>query len=231
MVGADDPDFNATPQSAAAAFKEVFDYGRDLLKDRRAHPGDDLISLVAHGEVDGKPLDPVATDGFFVLMVGAGNETTRNAIADSLYVLAGHPDVRRALIADPQRLPLAVEELLRFVSPVIHMRRTATRDTEIRGQRIAQGEKVVMLYGSANRDERVFGEPDSLDPGRANVRSHLAFGHGIHICLGAVFARMELQIVLEEFLRRYPDYAVAGGPTYLRSNFVHGVKSLSLALN
>jgi cholest-4-en-3-one 26-monooxygenase len=231
MVGADDPDFNATPQSAAAAFKEVFDYGRDLLKDRRAHPGDDLISLVAHGEVDGKPLDPVATDGFFVLMVGAGNETTRNAIADSLYVLAGHPDVRGALIADPQRLPLAVEELLRFVSPVIHMRRTATRDTEIRGQRIAQGEKVVMLYGSANRDERVFGEPDSLDPGRANVRSHLAFGHGIHICLGAVFARMELQIVLEEFLRRYPDYAVAGGPTYLRSNFVHGVKSLSLALN
>jgi len=231
MVGADDPDFNTTPQQAAAAFKEVFDYGRELVKDRRANPGDDLISLVANGEVDGKRLESTATDGFFVLMVGAGNETTRNAIADSLYVLAEHRDVRAALAADPQLIPTAVEELLRYISPVIHMRRTATCDTEIRGQKIAKGEKVVMLYGAANRDENVFSNPDSINPGRANVRSHMAFGHGIHICLGAVFARIEMKVLLEEFLRRYPDYEVTGGPAYLRSNFVHGVKSLSLSLN
>ena len=230
MVGADDPDFNASPLQAAEAFKEVFEYGRELLADRRRNPGDDLISLVANGEVDGKPLGATATDGFFVLMVGAGNETTRNAIADSLYVLARHPDVRGALAADPRQIPLAVEELLRYVSPVIHMRRTATRDAEIRGQKIAAGEKVVMLYGSANRDEEVFSHPDRLDPGRPNVRSHMAFGHGIHICLGAIFARMEMKILLEEFLGRYPDYEVVTEPAYLRSNFVHGVKSMTLAL-
>jgi cytochrome P450 len=231
MVGADDPDFNSSPQQAAQAFREVFDYGRELVRDRQANPGDDLISLVANAKVNGKPLDSAQKNGFFVLMVGAGNETSRNSIAASLHALSRFPDSRRQLLENPELMPHAVEELLRFITPVIHMRRTAAETVEVAGQKIAAGEKVVMLYGSANRDPEVFPQPDQLDFQRRNIRSHIAFGHGVHLCLGAMFARLELSIMLAEFLRRYPHYTVEAEPAYLRSHFVHGIKSMPISLH
>jgi len=230
MVGIDDPEYNSSPQQAAQAFVEVFDYGRKLIAERRGKSGDDLITLIANAELDGKPLEQVQMDGFFVLMVGAGNETSRNSITGSLHALGRFPEVRQQLAEKPELIGAAVEELLRYVSPVIHMRRTATCDTEIAGQKIAKGEKVVMLYGAANRDPEMFENPDSLNLARQNLRHQIAFGHGIHLCLGAMYARMEIRIMLEEFLRRYPNYKVVEEPRYLRSHFVHGVKSMSIAL-
>ena len=123
-----------------------------------------------------------------------------------------------------------IDTLAAVSSPVIHMRRTATQETEIAGQRIAPGEKVVLLYGSANRDPEMFANPDMLDFKRPNARNHVAFGHGVHLCLGAMFARMELRLMLKTFLDRFPDYEVASEPRYLRSNFVHGIKSMDIRL-
>jgi cytochrome P450 len=231
MVGVDDPDFNTTPEQAAAAFYEVFEFGRNAIELRRKNPKDDLLSVLANAKVEGRYLDRKQTDGFAVLLVGAGNETSRNSITQSLYALAKFPDQRKALLENPKLWPTAVEELLRFSSPVIHMRRTATREAELSGQRIAPGEKVVMLYGAANRDPGVFEKPDALDLGRDNARKQMAFGHGIHLCLGAMFARMELRIMLEELLARFPEFELVSEPAYLRSNFVHGIKSMQIALH
>jgi len=230
MVGVDDPDFNTTPQQAAEAFFEVFEYGRRAIEERRREPTDDLLSVLANARVSGKLLEPSQTDGFAALMIGAGNETSRNSITSSLLALDQYPDQRRVVIENPDAWPVAVEELIRFASPVIHMRRTATQDTELAGQKIARGEQVILLYGAANRDPDVFEEPDRLDLQRKNARSHFAFGHGIHLCLGAMFARVDLRLMLQEFLTRFPDYAVASEPRFLRSNFVHGIKSLRLRL-
>jgi cytochrome P450 len=176
-------------------------------------------------------LERKQTDGFTVLMVGAGNETSRNSITGSLHTLAKFPEQRKELLENPNLWSTAVEELLRFVSPVIHMRRTATKEAEISGQVIAPGEKVVLLYGAANRDPGVFNSPDILDLGRKNARKQMAFGHGIHHCLGAMIARMELRLILKEFLTRFPNYEVISEPKYLRSNFVHGIKSMSTRLH
>ncbi|MDZ4731094.1 MAG: cytochrome P450 [Xanthomonadales bacterium] len=231
MVGVDDPDFNASPQQAAAAFREVFDYGRELVRDRQLNPQNDLISLVANAKINGKPLEASQTDGFFVLMVGAGNETSRNSITGSLHALSLFPEMRRKLVENSDGIKTSVEELLRHISPVIHMRRTAADDVVISGQKIAAGEKVVLLYGSANRDPEVFPEPNKLDFQRSNANSQIAFGHGIHLCLGAMFARMEVGIMLQEFLKRYADYELEAEPAYLRSHFVHGIKSMPIRLN
>jgi cytochrome P450 len=164
------------------------------------------------------------------MFIGAGNETTRNAISSSLLALWRHPQARAALVEDPSRIAAATDELLRFVTPAIHMRRTATQDAQIGGQAIARGEKVVMFYGAANRDPAVFADPDRLDVARHNARRHLAFGIGIHRCIGALLAQTELRIFLEEFLPRYPSYEITCEPSYLRQNFVHAIKSMSLAL-
>ena len=230
MTGADDPDFNVTPAKAASAFREVFEFGRLAIDERRRNPTGDLVSVVANAKLKGKLLDRDQVDGFFALMIGAGNETTRNAISGSIHALARFPQQRRILAQDSSAWPTAIEELLRFVSPVIHMRRTAVAGTEISGQVVAAGDKVVMLYGAANRDPQVFDSPHSLDVRRSNARRHFAFGTGIHQCLGAMLARMELRIVLQEFLAKFPNYRTHREPTYLRSNFVHGIKSYSVTL-
>ena len=230
MTGADDPDFNVTPAQAADAFREVFDFGRRAIDQRRRNPSNDLVSVVANAKFKGKLLDRDQVDGFFALMIGAGNETTRNAISGSIHALASFPAQRRILANDPTAWTTAIEELLRFISPVIHMRRTALVDTEIPGQSVATGDKVVMLYGAANRDPEIFHSPNDLDVHRRNARRHFAFGTGIHQCLGAMLARMELRIVLQEFLAKFPNYRTHTEPAYLRSNFVHGIKSYSVTL-
>jgi cholest-4-en-3-one 26-monooxygenase len=163
-----------------------------------------------NGEVDGTRLTEMEFDSFFLLLAVAGNETTRNLIAGGLLALIEHPEQRARLLEDPSLVASAVEEMLRWVTPVVHFRRTATRDTEIRGVKIKENEKVVLFYTSANRDEDVFKDPFAFDVGRS-PNEHLAFGIGQHFCLGHNLARLEIRVMFEELLRRLPDMHLAPG--------------------
>ncbi|MEE2665952.1 MAG: cytochrome P450 [Myxococcota bacterium] len=218
---------------AGQAFAEYADYVTGIIEARRAEPEDDLISILVHAKDEGVLVDfdhgPSDLDygyqrseedvslnndeliKFCVLLLVAGNETTRNGLSGAIQLLIEHPDQRQQLIDDPGKIPAAVEELLRLTSPVVSFVRTATQDTELRGQKIAQGQKVLMIYPSANRDPEEFEDPDELDIGRNP--HHLAFGVGNHFCLGANLARMELRVALRELLRRLPDLEYSdGGP-------------------
>src|SRR6185295_10990749 len=164
-------------------------------------------------------------DSFFLLLAVAGNETTRNLVSGGMLALFENPDERARLQADPALMPKAVEEMLRWVSPVMYFRRTATRDAELHGQHIHEGDRVTVWYGSANRDEEIFENADRFDVGRT-PNEHIAFGLGHHFCLGANLARMEIQAIFEELLRRLPDIQLAGSVERLRSNFIHGIKRM-----
>src|SRR5262245_33412319 len=161
------------------------------------------------GEIDGERLTEMEFDTFFLLLAVAGNETTRNLISGGMLALIEHPEQHERLVADPALLPTAVEEMLRWVSPVMHFRRTATRDTELRSQAIAKGDKVVTFYPSANRDEDIFPKAHQFDI-RRTPNEHLAFGIGEHFCLGANLARLEIRVIFEELLARLPDIRLAG---------------------
>jgi cytochrome P450 len=218
-------DFANAPEDMLGAFAELFGYGQALAERRRQAPTGDLMSVMANAEMAGEKLDQMLLDGFFLLLVIAGNETTRNTISGGTLALIEHPAERRLLLDDPSLIPVAVDEMLRWVSPVIHFRRTATADTEIRGQRIRQGDKVVMWYPSANRDEEVFARPDVFDV-RRRPNEHLAFGEGQHFCLGAWLARLELRVFFEEFLRRLPDVELDGPVRRVRSYFLAGLREM-----
>ena len=166
-------------------------------------------------------------DSFFLLLAVAGNETTRNLISGGMLALIEHPARAPQLLDDPSLLPTAVEEMLRWVTPVSHFRRTATRDVEIRGQKIREGDKVVIYYPSANRDEDVFTDPTRSTSARS-PNDHIAFGIGEHFCLGANLARLEIRVMFEELLRRLPDIELAGPVRRLRSNFINGVKEMPI---
>jgi len=230
IFGADDRDYFAKPQDAGARFIEMFEYGRAAIDERRERPRDDLLSAIANTQVDGHFLDRTQVDGVLAMFIGAGNETTRNVISASLLELWRHPQARQELVDHPELIGPATDELLRFITPAIHMRRTATEDTEIGGQKVANGEKVVMFYGAANRDPEMFPDPDRFDIRRENAKRHLSFGIGIHRCIGALIAQMELRIFLEEFLPLYPAYEITSEPKYLRHNFVHAIKTMGLRL-
>ena len=221
-----DPDYFQNPNEGQHVFEKMFAYGKEAMARRRAHPEDDLLSIMANTRIEGEGLPQATLDGFFVLMILAGNETTRNTIAGGLRALTEFPAQRAKLLADPSLIPNAVEEMLRFVSAIIYMRRTAMEDTEIRGQRIAKGDKVVMWYGGANFDEAVFPDPYQFDVTRANAREHLAFGVGQHFCIGSQVARMQIRILYEELLRMLPDMEALGEYRYLRSNHLSGLKSM-----
>jgi cytochrome P450 len=218
-------DFLNDPQDFLAAYGELFVYGQQLAERARREPAGDLMSVMANGEVDGQKIDQQLLDGFFLLLVIAGNETTRNTISGGLQALIEHPDQRRFLREAPAAIPTAVEEMLRWVTPVVHFRRTATADTEIRGQKIARGDKVVMWYPAANRDEDVFPDADRFDV-RRTPNDHLAFGEGQHFCLGAWLARLELRVMFEELLRRLPDVEPAGPTERIRSYFLSGFRKM-----
>ena len=200
-------------------------YANQLQAARKNSPRDDLVSVLMNAEVDGEKLTEVEFDSFFLLLAVAGNETTRNLISGGMLALFQNPDERARLVADPSLMPTAIEEMLRWVSPVMYFRRTATRDAEIRGQAIREGDKVTIWYGSANRDEEIFERADKFDVGRT-PNEHMAFGLGHHFCLGANLARLEIQIMFEEILRRLPDMQLASQPERLRSNFIHGIKRM-----
>ena len=196
-------------------------------EDRLANPRDDLVSAMMHAEVDGETLTPSEMASFFILLAAAGNETTRNAITHGIKALTDHPDQRAIWQADPENVSAtAVEEIVRWATPVIHFRRTATQDTKIAGVPIAEGEKVVMWYESANRDERAFEDPFRFDVTRM-PNEHVGFGGGgPHFCLGANLARRDIRVMFEELFRWVPDIAASGEPEYLKSSFIHGIKSL-----
>jgi cytochrome P450 len=222
-------DINSTPDIGVlmAAAVEMAELARAVGEDRLAAPQDDLVSAMMHAEVDGEALQPMEMASFFILLAAAGNETTRNAITHGLRLLTQHPEQRAIWIADTEAVsPTAVEEIVRYATPVIHFRRTATADTRIGDVEIAEGDKVVMWYESANRDERTFSEPDAFDVTRA-PNEHVGFGAGgPHFCLGANLARREIRVMFEELFRWIPDIAVTGEPTWLRSPFIHGITAL-----
>jgi methyl-branched lipid omega-hydroxylase len=200
----------------------------ELGAQRQEDPHDDLISVLVNAEVDGERLSPQELGSFFILLVLAGNETTRNAIAHGLVALSEHPEQKASLLTDLEgRLPTAVEEIVRWSSPVIHFRRTVTRDgVSLGGRTFDQGDKVVLWYNSANRDEAVFDEPHRFDVTRL-PNEHLGFGGpGPHFCLGAHLARREITVMFRELLRRVPDIEAAGEPDRLRSDFINGIKHL-----
>jgi cholest-4-en-3-one 26-monooxygenase len=225
MIGQDDPEYGTTEDEAKRASLEVYMYANQLAAERRRNPGEDLMSVLLNAEVDGEKLTEMEFDVFFVLLMIAGNETTRNLISGGMLALIDHPEQRARLLKDRSLINTAVDEMLRWVSPVMAFRRTATRDTEIRGQKIREGDKVLMFYPSANRDEEVFPEADRFDVGRT-PNDHLAFGIGEHFCLGSNLARLEIRVMFEELLRRLPDIELAGPVARLRSNFINGIKHM-----
>jgi cytochrome P450 len=226
---------HAAPESQAAgaammAVIEMFNYANGVWEARRAEPTDDLASLIAHATVGGRDLDVIDFNLFFLLLIDAGGDTTRNLVAGGMDALFAHPEQLAWLIEDlDARLAPAVEELLRWVSPVVYMRRTAQRDTELRGVPIAAGDKVVLYYGSANRDPDVFGSTAGvLDLTRA-PNDHIAFGGGgPHFCLGAHIARVEIHSILRELLTRLLDLRPAGATDWLPSTFISGPKHLPI---
>ncbi|MGD1216847.1 cytochrome P450 [Streptomyces krungchingensis] len=206
---------------------EVFEYGRELARQRRGGDGTDLVSkLVNTMPRDGVPLSAQDFDNYFLLLVVAGNETTRHTITHSMLALLQHPEQLARLKDDPSLIPTAVEEFLRWASPVYHFRRTATRDVELGGKQVKEGDKVVMWYASGNRDEQVFGNPYDFDVAREN-NDHVTFGKGSpHLCLGNLLARTEIRIMFEELIPRIADIRLAGDVPRVRSNFVNGIKKL-----
>jgi cholest-4-en-3-one 26-monooxygenase len=226
LIGFDDPEYNTTAEDGTIAATEMFFYAHQMAADRKANPRDDLVSVLMAAEVDGEKLTEADFDGFFILLTVAGNETTRNLISGAMLALIEHPEQRQRLIDDPSLMPLAVEEFLRWVSPLIYFRRTATADAEVRGEHIKAGQKVVMYYASGNRDEDVFANGGAFDVGRT-VNPHMAFGGtGPHFCLGASLARLEIRCMFEEILARLPDMELAAPVQRLRSNFINGIKHM-----
>jgi cytochrome P450 len=225
LIGGDDPEMSAGTDSMQASV-QMWMYSNALAQKKREQPDDTLISKYVNGEVEGAKISDFELNNFFVLLSVAGNETTRNATSHFMRLMSEHPDQFELLKTDLDRLlPGAIEESLRFSPPVVAFRRTALEDTEIRGVRIRRGDKLVLSYPSANRDEDVFQDVDRFDI-RRSPNHHLAFGIGEHFCLGANFARMQLRSILRELLTRLPDIHVVALPKLQRSNLIHGIREM-----
>lgn len=210
--------------------QEMFDYGKEVMADRRRHPREDLLSLIAHAEIEGEKMSQEYLDGSWLLIIFAGNDTTRNSLSGTMRLMTEFPEQRQMIIDDPSLIPKMSHEALRLVSPVITMRRTATEETEIAGQQIAENEKVIMWYGAANRDPDVFPDPDRFDMHRPNVEKHLAFGHGVHKCLGNRIAQMQLNIAYERIFDRFPNIQWTGKQKIAPVVLVHAISSLQVHL-
>lgn len=224
---------NVSPEQIMAFMSEIqamFDFGRDLLQKRRRDPKEDLLSAIANVEIDGELLSPEFLDGSWLLIVFAGNDTTRNSLSGTMRLLSKNDDQRQKLLADETLYPNFVHEAIRLVSPVTYMRRTATEDTKLGDQNIAAGEKVVMYYAAANRDGNKFSDPHAFDIARANAKEHLAFGQGPHVCLGQRVANMQLESAYRRMLSRFPDIRWTGKQTLAPNNFVHAISSLEVNL-
>ena len=232
-----DPEFISEDMDTAVtqlltAGKDLADLVTDMAAKRVEHPQDDLITALASANIDGEQLTPAELGSFFILLVVAGNETTRTAISHALNLLTEHQDQRELLLADLEgRLPGAVEEIVRYVSPVIWMRRSVTTDCTLNGHDYREGDKVVLFYWAANRDESVFPNPEQFDITRS-PNPHVGFGAaGPHFCLGAHLARREIRVMLQELLTRVPRIRASGEPDRLLSSFINGIKHLPCELD
>jgi cholest-4-en-3-one 26-monooxygenase len=231
MVGSEDPEYQDPDSVPTDAAMELFAYAAGLYAVKQASPHDDLMSVLTQVEVDGERLSELELDLFFMLLTVAGNETTRNLISGAMQAFFDHPDQWQRLIDDRSLLKPAVEEMLRFVTPVMNFRRTATQDLEIAGVPIKEGDKVVFFHASANWDEEAFEDPDRFDVSR-DPNPHMAFGGGgPHFCLGANLARMEIRVMFEHLLDRLPDIRPDGDIQRLQSRFINGVKHLPVAFS
>jgi cholest-4-en-3-one 26-monooxygenase len=234
LIGFDDPEFQTSREDAMTAAMELYAFAESLAADRRTDPKDDIVSALLHAEVDGERLSDLEFNLFFLLLAVAGNETTRNAISHGMLAFIEHPDQYRKLVDDPSLIDGAVEEILRWSTPVMNFRRTTTCDTSIGGVEIPAGEPVVFWHMSANRDESVIDDPFTFDITRdPNLHTmHVAFGGGgPHFCLGANLARAEIRVMFEEIAKRIPEMELAGPARRLRSNFINGIKEMQVAFS
>jgi cholest-4-en-3-one 26-monooxygenase len=230
-LGAGDPDLNPDGIEGAVekTVPEIFERCNRMIAERRENPTDDLTSVLVHAEIEGQKLEEHEIVMGFFLLVAAGNDSTKATYCSGMRALIEHPDQRRLLLDDPSLIPGAVEEMLRMYPAFAHFRRTATEDTELNGRTIAEGEKVVMWYASSNRDETRYEDPDRFDVLRNP--EHQAFGAGgRHFCLGTALARLELKILFEETLARYPDMALAGTPRFAETAFLNQLKTMPVRL-
>jgi cholest-4-en-3-one 26-monooxygenase len=229
MIGSEDPEYQLEGVDPGESAMQVFAYAEELAASRRLAPRQDLVSVLLQAEVEGEKLDQLELDLFFLLLIVAGNETTRNLMSGAMTAFFDHPDQWELLRQDRSLLAPAVEEMLRYVTPVMHFRRTATMDHELGGQKIHEGDKVVFWHTSANRDDRVFSDPDTFDISR-KPNNHIAFGGGgPHFCLGANLARMEIMVMFDRLLERIPDIRLDGEVQRLQSNFINGTKHIPVA--
>ncbi|MEJ2088132.1 MAG: cytochrome P450 [Gammaproteobacteria bacterium] len=229
IIGGDDPDILLSREELVAAFMELAGYAMQLYEARQREPGEDLISMLVNTRVDGEPMSVADYLSAFVLLVVAGNETTRNSISGGVLALSEHPAEKQKLLDDPSLIPEAVDEIIRWVHPVIYMRRTALEDYEIRGTTIRKGDKLALWYMSGNRDEDKWDDPFSFNVTRQGPR-HLSFGYGQHLCIGWRLAEIQLTVVLEELLARYPDIRATGEVKRIRTNFLNSIKYLPVNL-
>lgn len=216
---------NAGTEIGFAAALNLFMYSDRLATERREKPGDDIVSQLLTGEVNGELLTPAEFNAFFLLLVVAGNETTRNLISGGMLELMKNPEQLERLRSEPRLMTSAVEEMLRHVSPVAQFRRTANRDIELHGKTIKEGDRVIIAHASANRDERVFADPDRFDIARS-PNPHVAFGVGAHLCIGATLARLEARCMFEELFARIGELELDGPLVRVRSNFINGIKTM-----
>jgi len=227
-IGTDDPEYQqgrSAQETGAAAEAEIFGFFSKLIDQRKKNPGEDLISALVHGEVEGGKLTDLEVLFNCFLLIVAGQETTRNATSGGILAMIQNPAEAARLKNDPSIINTAIEEILRYTTPVTHILRVTKQDGELRGQKIEKGSRVVIWNISANRDEGAFVQPDAFDLTRT-PNDHVAFGHGEHFCLGANLARLELRVVIDEIARRMPDIELAGPVERLRSNFVAGIKHM-----
>jgi len=235
MLGADDPDLNLSELDAQMAAAELYMYADKVMARHRDDPQDDIVGALLRGSVGGEKLNDDGFRNFMMVLIVAGNETTRTMTSQGMRLLMEHPEQYRMLVEDPSLIPDAVEEILRFNPAVINFRRTVTEATEVGGQALAPGDKVVMFYQACSRDEDLFENPDCFDvtrPRREDVKNnHRAFGIGEHFCLGSHLARLQLNIVFEELTRRVRNPRLNGDIKWLRSNFIHGIKEMPIVFD
>lgn len=225
-----DPDLGGTEEAIQQASMDMGMYGFELAVERKARGGDDLITQLLESEVDGHTVSEADFASLFIQLTVAGNETTRGLISSGMYELLKRPELYSQLEQHTDLLPDAIEEMLRWTCPLHYFRRTATCDTELHGTKIAKGDRVVMMYSSANFDEDVYDQPMTFDIGRKK-NPHMAFGYGIHLCLGANLARMEARLFFEEIFKNFSAIELAGEPSRIRSNNINGYKKMPVVLH
>lgn len=229
ILAQDDPEFASTHEEVAASARRFMEYAHALAAERQRAPRDDLLSRLMAADVNGVRLTFSEFGMFFILLLAAGTHTTHLHLGNGTIALLEHPNQRARLLKNPDLILTAIEEMLRYAPPIMHTRRTATRDTEIQGRSVRTGQKVVLWYTSANRDEDVFVNSNMFDVGRT-LKEHVVFGYGPHFCLGNALARMTGRIAFSECLRRMPNMELAGRPERLRSNWFNGLKRMPVAV-